>query len=54
MGHYVVGDSVQTYGWDIYKMPDVLFERATRHMKFPELDQSYLKDLATHFLSGSL
>ena len=50
MGHYVEGDSVQTYGWEIYNMPDVLFERVTKHVQLPPLDTPYLKGLADDFL----
>ena len=50
MGHYVEGDSVQTYGWEIYNMPDVLFERVTEHIQVPPLHMPYLKGLAGSFL----
>lgn len=50
MGHYVEGDSVQTYGWEIYNMPDVLFERVTKLVQLPPLDMPYLKGLADRFL----
>ena len=50
MGHYVEGDSVQTYSWEIYNTPDVLFERVTKHVQLPPLDMPYLKGLADSFL----
>jgi hypothetical protein len=50
MGHYVVDGFVQTYGWEIYTMPDVLFDRDTRHVQLPILNERYLKGLAGGFL----
>lgn len=51
MGHYVDGESIQTYGWEAYTMPDLLAEKATQHFKLPDLDISFLKSMADRFLT---
>jgi len=52
MGHYVDGESIQTYGWEIYNLPDILAEKATKHIELPSLDVDYLQQLATKFLKN--
>lgn len=52
MGHYVDGESIQTYGWEIYSLPDILAEKATKHIKLPALDVDYLRGLASKFLKN--
>lgn len=54
MGHYVDGESIQTYGWEIYNLPDILIEKATKHVKLPALDLHYLRDVANKFLAELL
>lgn len=50
MGHYVDGESIQTYGWEIYNLPDVLADKATKLIKLPDLDMNHLHSLANQFL----
>ena len=54
MGHYVDGESIQTYGWEIYNLPDILVEKATKHIKLPALDLDYLRSVAHKFLAELL
>ncbi len=51
MGHYVDGESIQTYGWEAYTMPDLLAEKATQNIKLPQLDINFLKSMADRFLA---
>ncbi len=52
MGHYVDGESIQTYGWEIYNLPDILADKATKHIKLPDLDVDYIQGLARKFLTN--
>lgn len=54
MGHYVDGESIQTYGWEIYNLPNILVEKATKHIKLPTLDVNHLQGLASKFLNEAL
>lgn len=54
MGHYVDGESIQTYGWEIYNLPNILVEKATKHIKLPTLDANHLHGLASKFLNEAL
>jgi integrase len=51
MGHYVGGDSVQTYGPQIYRMPHILHQRVTSLIPLAKLDMEYLKTEAMRHLS---
>ncbi|MCG7492941.1 hypothetical protein [Thalassobius sp. Cn5-15] len=52
MGHYVAGESIQTYGREAYLMPDLLHEKVVRDIHVPEIDLGYFRDEADRYLEG--
>jgi len=52
MGHYVSGDSVQTYGPEIYRMPKILSQRVTELINLPAVDVNFLKSEAKRHLKA--
>lgn len=50
MGHYVGGVSYETYGDEIYRMPDVLAERVMNEIQLPHIDMEFMKSEADRYL----
>lgn len=51
MGHYVAGESIQTYGKEAYLMPDLLHLKVMQDIRVPEIDLDYLREEAERYLS---
>lgn len=49
MGHYVGGVSYETYGDEIYHLPDVLAERVMDEIQLPPIDTTFLKTEAEKY-----
>ena len=50
MGHYVGGVSFETYGDEIYHMPEVLAERVMDNIQLPPIDMKFLNSEADRYL----
>lgn len=50
MGHFVGGVSYETYGDEVYHMPDILAERVMDEIQLPEIDLTFLKSEADRYL----
>nr|WP_255596863.1 tyrosine-type recombinase/integrase [Cognatishimia sp. MH4019] len=52
MGHYVSGESIQTYGRQAYLMPDLLHQKVFKDIDLPPIDDTFIQQEAERYLSA--